>query len=325
MHCRFLFLSLSAVAVVAVATPAFAQQGDATDGYTRARALFSAHQYRDSIAALDEYIQAHPTDARALALRGDSKANLGDNGEALKDYDAALQADPQYQYGYVTRCETRLQVDDQSGALADCEMALKLNSSDPQAYEDRGDIHFARQAYDLALADYDKAVSLGRSNPYLFAARCDSDRLNGKLDLAEADCEKSLSLDPKNRRGLWASGRLALAEKRYNDAVSALTAYIVQKPESSDTAYYFRALANNRLKNYGSALADLNIYVKRVPDDGDGYKERAVALYGSGDKKAAAGDLSTAKLSYTKAGDQAEAARVAAMIDALSAGRDPTP
>jgi tetratricopeptide (TPR) repeat protein len=322
MHCRLFVLGLSA-AVLAVAAPAFAQSD--SDGYARASALFHAREYRDAIAALDEYILAHPQQAKALALRGDSKANLGDNAGALKDYDAALEADPQYQYGYVTRCETRLQVDDQSGALADCEMALKLNSSDPQAYEDRGDIHFARQAYDLALADYDKAVSLGRSNPYLFAARCDSDRLNGKLDLAEADCEKSLSLDPKNRRGLWASGRLALAEKRYSDAVSALTAYIAEKPESSDTAYYFRGLANNRLKNYGSALADLSIYVKRAPDDGDGYRERAVALYGSGDKKAAAGDLSTAKLSYTKAGDQAEAARVAAMIDALSAGREPTP
>jgi tetratricopeptide (TPR) repeat protein len=325
MHCRFLVLSLSAAALVAAATPALAQQGDATDGYTRARALFSAHQYRDSIGALVEYIQAHPADARALALRGDSEASLGDNGEALKDYNAALQADPQYQYGYVTRCETRLELHDQSGALADCEMAVKLDPSDALAYEDRGDVQFQREVYDLALADYDKAVFLGRSNAYLFGARCDSERLVGKLDLAKADCEKSLTIDPKSRRGLWATGRIALVEKRYDDAVAAMTTYIAGDAVGSTTAYYFRGLANNRLKNYGTALADLNLYVKRVPDDGDGYKERAVALYGSGDKKAAAEDLSTAKLRYTKDGDQAQAARVAAMIDAVSAGRDPTP
>jgi tetratricopeptide (TPR) repeat protein len=326
MHSRnFLALTLSAVAVAATATAALAQQADATDGYTRARALFDAHQYRDAIQALDGYISAHPQDARALALRGDSKANLGANREALKDYDTALQADPQYQYGYVTRCETRLQLDDGSGALADCDMALKLNASDPLAYEDRGDVHFQRQAYDLALADYDKAVSLGRSNAYLFAARCDSERLVGKHDLAKADCEKSLTLDPKSRRGLWATGRLALAEKRYADAVSAMTAYISQDPAKSDTAYYFRGLANNRLKNYGAALADLNIYVQREPSDGDGYKERALALYGTGDKKAAKDDLSAAQLRYIKAGDQAQAAKVAAMMEALSAGRGPTP
>ncbi|HEX5258276.1 MAG TPA: tetratricopeptide repeat protein [Sphingomicrobium sp.] len=322
MHCRFLVLSFSAAALAATAAPAFAQQ---SDGYSGALALFHAGKFREAIAALDEYIPAHPNEARALVLRGDSQASLQNNREALKDYDAALQADPQYQYGYVTRCETRLQVDDNPGALADCEMAVKLNPSDTLAYEDRGDVQFQREAYDLALADYDKAVSLGRSSAYLFGARCDSERLTRKLDLAKADCEKSLTLDPKSRRGLWAAGRLALAEKRYDDAVSGLTAYIAQKPDASDTAYYFRGLANNRLKNYGSALADLNIYVQRVPDDGDGYKERAVALYGSGDKKAAAEDLSTAKLSYTKAGDQAEAARVAAMIDAMSAGRNPTP
>jgi tetratricopeptide (TPR) repeat protein len=326
MHSRnLLVLAVSAGALIATSAAAVAQQADGADAYSRARALFDARDYRAAIAALDEYLPGHPTDARALVLRGDSRANLGDNPEALKDYDAALQADPQYQYGYVTRCETRWQVDDDSGALADCDMALKLNSSDPLAYEDRGDVYFQRQSYDLALADYDQAVSLGRSNAYLFGARCDSERLVGKLDLAKADCEKSLTLDPKNRRGLWATGRVALTEARYEDGISALTAYIVQKPDASDTAYYYRGFANNRLKNYGAALTDLNIYVQRAPDDGDGYRERALALYGTGDKKGAAADLSAAKIRYTKAGDQTQAARVAAMLEAVSAGRDPTP
>lgn len=322
-----IFLQLSTVATfafIAAATAAVAQQGSATDGYARAYALFHAGQFREAIAILDQYIPAHPQDARALALRGDSKADLGENGEALKDYNAALGLNPQYQYGYVTRCETRLVLDDQSGALADCDMAVKLNSSDPRAYEDRGDVQFQRAAYGLALADYDKAVSLGPSNAYLFGARCDSERLVGKIDLAKADCEKSLALDPKSRRGLWASGRVALVEKRYDDAVSALTAYIADDPDKSTTAYYFRGLAYNRLKNYASALADLNLYVQRAPDDGDGYKERALTLYGRGDKTAGRDDLSTAKLRYAKDGDQAGVARVAAMLEAASAGRDPT-
>src|SRR5947209_1907761 len=308
VHYRnFLVLSLSTLALVAAPRPALGQQGGATDGYTRAAALFHAGQFHESLTAIDEYISAHPQDARALVLRGDNKADLGDQRAALKDYDAALKMNPQYQYGYATRCETRLLLDDDSGALADCEMALKLDSSDPLAYEDRGDVQFARQAYDLALADYDKAVSLGRSNTYLFAARCDSERLVGNIDLAKADCDKSLTLDPKSRRGLWAFGRIALVEKRYGDGISTLTAYIALDPNKSTTAYYFRALANNALKNYGAALADLNIYVERAPTDGDGYKERALALYGRGDKNAARNDLSTAKLRYTKGGDQAGA------------------
>jgi tetratricopeptide (TPR) repeat protein len=318
-------INLAALAVLAAATPAIAQQGDVADGYARAFAMFHAHQYREAIAVLDEYIPTHPQDARALVLRGDSKADLGENREALKDYNRALEANPAYQYGYVTRCETRLALDDNSGALADCDMAVKLDTSDSLAYEDRGDVQFAREAYDLALADYDKAVSLGRSSAYLFGARCDSERLVGKLDRAKSDCVRSLTLDPKSRRGLWASGRVALAEKQYGDAVSALTAYITIAPGSSTVAYYFRGLANNRLKNYGSALDDLNIYVQRVPNDGDGYKERALALYGRGDKKAAGDDLSAAQLRYTKAADPVGAARVAAMIEEVSAGREPTP
>jgi tetratricopeptide (TPR) repeat protein len=310
---------------VCTAATALAQHGPATDAYARASALFRARQFRETIAALDAYVPANPQDGRALALRGDAKANLGDNNGALKDYDEALRLNPQYQYGYVTRCETRLQLDDNSGALSDCDMGVKLEPSDALAYEDRGDVQFQRQAYALALADYDKAVSLGRSNAYLFGARCDSERLVGKIDLAKGDCEKSLTLDPKSRRGLWAAGRLALVDKRYADGVSDLTAYIAANPDNSTTAYYFRGLANSRMRNYGSALADLNIYVQREPKDGDGYTERALAHYGSGDRLAARKDLSTAQLRYKEAGDQAGASRVAGMIEAVGSGRDPTP
>jgi len=278
-------------AFATIAEQTSAQAGDTTNGYVRANELFHARRF----------------------------------AEALKDYNSALEVNPQYQYGYVTRCETRLQLGDVSGALSDCDTGVRLDATDPLVYEDRGDVHFQREAYQLALDDYDKAVQLGRSGAYLFAARCDANRLVGKLDRAKADCEKALTLDPKSRRGLWARGRLALAESRYPDTIADLSAYIAQNSASSNTAYYFRGLAYNRAHNYGLALADLKTYVQRQPNDPDGYKERALALYGTGDKPSALADLDVALRGYQKQNDTVQTDRVAAMVKAIAAGQQPVP
>ena len=305
--------------------PAGAAANDAANGYARAQELFHERKYAEAIAALDAFVAAHPRDARAIVLRGDAKANLGQNAEALKDYNSAIKIDPEYQYAYVTRCETRLQLEDTAGALSDCDAGIRLDGTDSLAFEDRGDVHFSREAYALALSDYDKAVQLGRSNAYLFGARCDAERLVGKRDLARADCEKALSLDPKSRRGLWARGRLAIAEARYTDGIADMNAYIAQNPSSSTTAYYFRGFAYNRINSYRLALEDLRTYVQRDSSDPDGYRERALALYGTGDKQGALADLDVALRGYRKSGDTAQADRVAAMVKAISAGQPPVP
>lgn len=304
---------------------ATAAPDDATSGYSRAQTLFHERRFRDAIVALDVFLAVHPRDVAALVLRGDCRADLGENARALEDYNTAIGIQPEYQYAYVTRCETRLELDNVAGALADCNQALRLNGADPLAYEDRGDVQFRREAYPLALTDYDKAIELGRNSAYVFAARCDTERLVGKTDRAKLDCEKALTLDPGSRRGLWARGRLALVESRYTDGIADFNAYIAQNPTASDTAYYFRGLAYNRVNSYRPALDDLRTYVRRQPRDPDGYKERAIASYGVGDKTAALADLNVALHGYRASADGPAVERVTAMLKAVAAGTPITP
>lgn len=312
-------------AIVAVsATPAITQAAPAGE-YERAQTLFHEKHYREAIAVLDAFLILHPRDARALVLRGDCRADLGENNAALADYNAAIGIAPAFQYAYTTRCETRLALDDTSGALADCNEAIRLDGSDGLAFEDRADVHFARSAYPLALADYDRAIQLGRSSAYVFAARCDAERLTGKPEAAARDCAQALTLDPKSRRGLWARGRLALTQQRYVDAIADLNAYIMQNPPKSDTGYYYRALAFNRLGKYADALGDANTYVARQPRDADGLQERGVARFGTGDAAGALADLQAAAAGYRKDGDLAAAERVDAMLAQARAGRQPQP
>ena len=302
-----------------------ATSDEASALFTKAQGLFHDRKFREAIALLDPYLAANPRDARALVLRGDCKADLEDNQGALRDYNAAIGISPEYQYAYVTRCETRRTLDDIKGALADCDTAIRLDATDALAYEDRGDVYFDRESWSLALADYDKAVELGRSNAYLFAARCDANRLTGNRAKAAADCEKAFALDPKSRRALWSNGRLALTGERYTDAVAHLNSYIAQDSKGSNTAYYFRGYAYNRLGSYKLALEDLQTYVQRAPKDADGYRERGIARNGLGDKEGALADLDVAQRDYRKDGNTPEADRVAAMVKAVRAGQPITP
>jgi len=313
------FFALVFVAFAAIGGHRAGVAADSGD-FDRARALFGEKRYSEAIALLDPFIQTHPRDARALALRGDSRASMGDDVGALKDYDAAIGADPEYAYAYATRCDTRRNVDNLSGALTDCDTAIKLDPTDGLAYENRGDVYFDRDAYDAALADYDRAIDHGRSGAYVFAARCDAERLAHKLERAPADCDRALTLDPQSRRGLWASARLLATEQQYAKAISDLNAYIAQKPAASDNAYYFRGFAYNRTGQYRLALDDEQTYIDRHTDDADAHAERGVARYNLGDKAGAASDLQFALAAYHKDGDDQNVARVKTMIATSQAG-----
>ncbi len=65
--------------------------------------------------------------------------------------------------------------------------------------------------------------------------------------------------------------------------------------------------------------------VQRHPDDPDGYRERALASYATGNKDGALADLATALRGYRKLGDRTAADRVAEMTSAIRAGKPPVP
>jgi tetratricopeptide (TPR) repeat protein len=291
--------------------------------YTRALAQFHARDFKGSLSTVNTYLATHPSDAHALALRGDDEAELGNTRSALRDYDSAIGISPDFQYAYVTRCETRLYTDNVAGALADCNAAVRLGPQDGLAHEDRGDVYFQQNAYDAAVRDYSRAIALGRSGAYIFAARCDAERLAGNRSAAAADCAKALTIEPLNRRTLWANGRLATTGGRYAAAIGFLNTYIAQKPKQSDTGYYYRGFVYNRVGNYRSALADLRTYVSRAPKDPDGYRERAVARFGTADRSGSIADFTVAIRGYRQAGDISQANRARAMLAAVRAGRAP--
>jgi tetratricopeptide (TPR) repeat protein len=302
-----------AASVVSPGSPADASAAS----LERAHELFSDTKYREAIDVLDAYIRLHPRDARAYVLRGDSFASIDKDDDALRDYNTALKIDPEYEYAYVTRCQTRLDRGDSSGALDDCNAAIRLDSDDAQAYEFRADVRFDRDQYAEAVADYALAIEHGRKRAYTYAAKCDAERHIRSFKPAAVDCDRALTIDPKNARGLWAAGRLALAQ---NDAVAGVAnfnGYIALKKTDTENAFFFRGAGYNRLQKWALALDDLNVFLKAYPHDGDGFTERAIAESELHDTTSAEADFASALKWYRHDGDDSGVARVIALIAAM--------
>jgi tetratricopeptide (TPR) repeat protein len=318
-----------AIAMLIVARPASGQTpapaaADSDASLERARVLFHARKYVDAIALVTAYLAAHPRDARAYVLRGDAKASLDLNIEALGDYDIALGIAPEYEYGYVTRCQTRHNLGDNRGALEDCNAAIRLDGTDGLAYQARGDAYFDLDQYDAAIADYDRAVAHGEDDAYTYGARCDANRAAGRLPAAAADCDRALVLDPKSTMALWSRARLRIVSAQWIAAIADLNSYIALGVKDTDTAYYFRGAAYNRAGKYDLALDDLNRYVSANPSDGDGYRERGIARAGLQRNDAADADFTSAIAHYRHNADEDAIARVKALVDAMH-GKIPLP
>jgi tetratricopeptide (TPR) repeat protein len=95
---------------------------------------------------------------------------------------------------------------------------------------------------------------------------------------------------------------------------------LLQVSKTSDSAYYYRGAAYNRLQKFELAFDDLNVYVGRHPDDGDGYVERGIARAGLGQSAAATADFTAALIRYRRNADDGAVARTNALLAALHNG-----
>jgi len=65
-------------------------------------------------------------DAQAYYQRGLIHYSLGDEQEAINDFNHALKIDPNYAYDYYNRGNTRYESGDKQGAIADFQKAANL-------------------------------------------------------------------------------------------------------------------------------------------------------------------------------------------------------
>jgi len=199
-----------------------------------------------SFSLLDELAQMH---------RGWSAAAAGAVGALLALPYAWLwrRLDPFWERVVAEKAQRGLQQGYVDSALAQYTFAIERQPNEATHYNNRGLAFLRLGRHAEALSDFSDAL---RINPRLAAALCNralSFMQLGELDRAMEDLRQATELEPQSGAMHLQRGILLLHQGQDRQAIDA-------------QAYYERAAASGRLKQFASAIEDLNRAVWIAPD-----------------------------------------------------------
>lgn len=231
----------------------------------------SRSDFLASMEACSEALELDPTSALTFARRGQCRIMLGDDEEAIADFNQAIELEPNYENAYLGRADAlflRGEYDlaiaeyesivnanpkadgalymlgrcsyakgDYEQAVAKYNAALEVHPNDTWAIAHRGDAHFANEDFDAAIADFDKATQIDRTFDWAVARRGDV-WLDGKnnLDRAIADYTLAYLLNPHNSWAIHQRGHCLEKKKDFAQAVQDFSDAVAIDPEYWDYA-----------------------------------------------------------------------------------------
>ena len=220
--------------VVAVGAAACTGDSDDQDGdllkavalQLQSRELAAEGDLEGAIALLDEALLILP-DGREQGIafldRGQHYLNLGDEAQALIDFDQAIASDRDLPLAYSLRGQTRVAIGspDVDLILADYNKAIELDPELGAAYINRGDFYLVAGLFEQALADLEIGVQL---RPELWIAHHDHGTAllqMGRFEEAIESLTQALVLDPNSAHSsvnlataLGAVGRRSIHNRR---------------------------------------------------------------------------------------------------------------
>ena len=272
---------------------------------------------------LNEYI----TDA--WEVRGVARQNMGNNKEAVGDYEHALALTPRnrglmlnlgvaltntenyekadsifgklidyypgYENGYLGRARVYLATSDTLKALEDIDTALVRNPNSFNGHVMRAELLMNRNTPLLhsALADMDMAIKLEPKIAGLYINRAFIRYGLDDWDGAMSDYDNALSLDPLNSTALFNRGMLN-AEAGANDkAQEDFTAVLTLDPDDV-RAHYNRALIRTYKRDFEGAIQDIDAVINTFPNFPAGYFLRSDILRQQGKMTLASKDYDKA-------------------------------
>lgn len=231
---------------------------------TEGDAAFAAHDDVTALARFDEALALHPTFTRALVSRAKVYSRAKDPIRAMADLDRALEIDPRHARASNNRGVLWNQLKNPARAMADFDKAIELDPRMWQPHVNRGRLHVEAKRWDAALAEFDAAIEIDPKVDTIYVDRGNLQFKRRHHEEAIADYGRAFEIKPRafhlvNR----AMAELALG--RLAEAVYDSTHAIAMNPKMS-IAYYLRAQARFRSKDFTAAIADLDVAIDLQPD-----------------------------------------------------------
>jgi tetratricopeptide (TPR) repeat protein len=228
--------------------------------------------------------------ARAYLSRGVVRAEKGDTGAALADFNEALRLDPMC----VAALRNRGAIWNEKGvhdrAIADLNEAIRLRPNDTGAFYNRAVAWLDQEEYEKAINDFNEAIRLDPKSAESFRTRGHTRNKMRQYDRAITDLNEAIRLNPNVGRAYFHRGVALVMNGRYDAAISDFNEAIRQD-KSYPEAFANRAATWKLKGDYPKAIADFNEAIRLDPNDPIHFYKRGMALMESGDDDRAIADF----------------------------------
>jgi tetratricopeptide (TPR) repeat protein len=253
---------------------------------------YDNRRYRTAVEYFTRAIWEDPVNAELYFLRGNAKAKLKLNDEAIHNYTTAIKLDPEMKY-YENRGLIFIETKDYPNAISDFNEALIFDSTNSTLYFNRGYTQALSGNYESAIKDYSRAISHDSTNAKIFVNR--GDLWSGVEERQKAifDFTSALSLNNKDELAYFNRAKEFAKIEMFEQAIDDYSMAIILNP--SNVEYYFlRGELKVVAAEFLSAAADYTKIISLQPDNGNAYYNRGICYANINLKNSACDDLNRA-------------------------------
>ncbi|HVY21636.1 MAG TPA: tetratricopeptide repeat protein [Bauldia sp.] len=277
------------------------------DAYlTRAFYLIQVGQYEEAIKDATTVIEKDSRNADAYYLRGRAHYLADDEDGGFADLSRAIKLAPKHGNAYLWRGMYNTDEFENDAAISDLTQALRyLRDSDPEfaranAFYRRGEAYYYDNRCQDALADVDEALKLTPKFAEVHQLRAECLDALKHWDDAIAEYGTVVELNPKNADAFSARGTLQVTVGHPEKALADYT-HAIALNSAGSANYYLRGKTFRQLSKYDESIADLKVYIDKVP-------KAAVGQLELGRTYTAMGDAASAETAFRTGLDLADAA-----------------
>jgi tetratricopeptide (TPR) repeat protein/S1-C subfamily serine protease len=255
--------------------------------------LYRKKKYQVAIAIYDRVIHRYP-EAYTYYNRGRAKSDLGNNQEAILDYDRAIALNPKFVEAYNNRGATKSVSGNKQAAIIDFDRAIAINPKHAEAYYNRGKAKSDLGNKQEAILDYDRAIVLNPKFAEAYNNRGTAKSDLGNKQAAIIDFEKAIAINPNHAEAYYNLGTIKFDSGNKQAAIIDFDKAISINPKYTE-AYNNRGSAQSDLGNKQAAIIDFDKAISINPkDDEVAYTNRGNAKSDLGNKQAAIIDFDRA-------------------------------
>lgn len=270
------------------------------------RGLVSLAQgkFRDAVSWFNRALSEDGDYVDALNNRGFAWMQLGHWENAYADLNQALRTAPQYVNALHNRGLLKARAGELEESVLDFTEAMMIDPMNPRYYQHRGEVYSrlgqtAEATADLRMLDWlvklhdlNRVIAMEPRNVTAWTSRARHYWDRGNQKEARADLDKALEISPSFSGALVMKGRMALAEKRYDEALKICE--IALDSDDGAAAASVRGDAFLALGQHNEALESFAAAKRFDNSVAEAYFRKSQELTSSGEAEAAQQQLDRA-------------------------------